>query len=197
MINNVLHIAQIVGGILLVHLAILVLTGHAKLGPLGEGRDCRCGDINEPGREFLVFGGAAAFDWGIMYWFFGFVSLGIIPWLGEFFLGYAVLRTLTTVIQTLLFFVQSAKAPGTGPFTLKAHLDGCGYTTAISPFWWLYWLQKIPGWEAVVNLRDQITRIDCFFSLPGIAVLNIWTLAIKKVATKPTLGHVEIPRHHR
>jgi hypothetical protein len=192
----VFHIFQIVGGILLVHLAILVLTGHAKLGPLGAGRDCRCGDIDEPGRQLLVFGGAAAFDYGLMFWLIGYISLNVgLVMFAYFMLGYAVLRTVTSVLQTLSFFAQTAKAPGTGPFTLKAHLDGCGYTTAISPLWFLYWFQKIPALAWLVYVRDYaITCVDVFFSIPGLVVLNIWTLIVRHVFTIPKIGHVENPR---
>jgi hypothetical protein len=132
-----------------------------------------------------------AFDFGLAYGLAG-IFLPLPYWLAVLLIGYANMKFWASVIQTLNFMWQSAAATGDGNVTLKSHWNGCGYTTAASPFWFLFWIQKIPGFGWVVAIRDVITAIDFVFSLPGIGLLNVWTLLIRRRRTIPMLAHVDL-----
>lgn len=182
-------LSALAGAILILHLAILLATRNAQLGPIAQGRYACCGDRRETSiRQLTVFGGASAFDWGLMYWLLGLIAPQ--P-LAALFLGYALMRFIASFVQSISFLAQAFSAPGKGNFTLKSHFDGCGYTTAANPLWSLFWLAKIPTLAPAVNrIRDAITAIDWFFSLPGIMLLNFFTLLIKRSAVLPALGPV-------
>jgi hypothetical protein len=184
----------IAGGVLIIHLSYLLITNHASLSPMGTSPTTKCGDKRETTRGSTIFGGASAFDFGLAYGLAG-IFLPLPYWLAVLLIGYANMRFWASIIQTLNFAIQSAKAElgqYDKEFYIKAHLDGCGYTTAASPLWILFWIQKIPGFGWVVAIRDVITAIDFVFSLPGIGLLNVWTLLIRRRRTIPMLAHVDL-----
>ncbi len=187
-------VSLIAGGIVIFHLAYLLITKHAHLIPMGSFEWIECGDVRESLRGGTIFGGASAFDFGLPE---GLVGMFIpMPyWLAILFIGYANMKFWASVIQTVNFIAQSAKASvgKSENFHLKSHLDGCTYTTVLSPLWILFWIQKIPKMGWVVVIRDVITAIDFVFSIPGIALLNVWTLVVRHKFTVPTIGHVDDP----
>jgi len=181
--------AAIAGLILVLHLFLLLGTRSAFAVPWAQGPSACCGDARENSvRQFTVFGGSAAFDWGLLYWLIAALSSG---WLHQLALAYAWMRLWASLIQTLLFLIQAQHVKEPSPVTLKAHLNGCGYTTAASPLWPLYWLSLVSFLRPPINaFRDLLTRIDLVFSLPGILLLNIFTLPLMRKAVRPTLGLV-------
>jgi hypothetical protein len=189
--TNSLWIALLAGVILTMHLIYLLAKEKAELSPFGKGRVACCGDVREnPIREMTIFGGASAFDWGILYWLIGAVSEGLIR---DIALGYALMRSLASLTQSVNFAWQARQTEGRNNVELKAHLDGCGYTTAASPFWWLYWLSKLPlVKKTIIPIRDFITRVDYFFSMPGIGLLNLisWLMTRRKVL--PRIGRTAV-----
>ncbi len=190
--ENTALFSALAGLILILHLFLLLGTSAAYTIPFGLGPVACCGDARENSiRLFTVFGGSAAFDWGLPYWLLATLSSG---WLAQFALAYAWMRFWASFIQTLLFLIQSLRVNDDRPFTLKAHLNGCGYTTAASPFWPLYWLSYISFIRRPVSaLRDLLTRIDWVFSLPGILLLNAFTLLFKHRRVLPLIGPVVSP----
>jgi len=182
-----LLIAIVAGLILILHLIYLLRSGKAQLAPLGQGPIACCGDNRENAiRESTVFGGASAFDWGLIYWLIALISTGLIR---DLALGYALMRTIATGIQTIAFINQARQIKGSQTITLKAHLEGCGYTSAASPFWWLYWLGKISALKpAIIILRDGITRIDYLFSIPGTRFLSFLSFLLTGNKLRTAIG---------
>ena len=184
---NQLFVAIAAALILILHLVYLLRTGKAHLTPLGQGPVACCGDSRENAiREMTVFGGASAFDWGLMYWLIAVRSSGLIQ---DIAVGYALMRSLSTLQQSVAFIAQARQIKGHATITLKAHLEGCAYTTAASPFWWLYWLGKIPSLKpSIIPIRDWITRIDYLFSKPGTFLLSLISLLLTQHKVRTRLG---------
>ena len=181
--------------ILIFHLIYLLRTGKAQLTPLGQGTIACCGDSREDAiREMTVFGGASAFDWGIMYWLIALISKGAIK---DLAIAYALMRTFATALQTIGFINQARKIKGHETIKLKAHLEGCTYTTTASPLWWLYWLGKInPLKNVIVNIRDWITQLDFFFSIPGLALLNLLSQIFASKNVQSIIGPTAFSQSH-
>lgn len=179
----------------------LILKKQAVLGHVNPGTgDAGCYD----GRVYTdveVFGGAAGFTFGIHYFVASFISLSLgNDLLSEFLGAYGMLNLILSVAQVPLYLVQAGKTP-TFSGMLKAHLDGCGWTTACSIFWPLFWLPKIPmigrylKWT--VLLRDLITIIDFAVSwFPIKVILNPITRKRFNKPTIPTIQHVDKPNPH-
>jgi hypothetical protein len=174
--------------ILIIHLVRLLRAGSASAKPFGQGTVACCGDARENNiRQFTVFGGAAAFDFGLLYFLIANFSQG---WFAEITIAYAWMRFGASIIQTALFYWQALQVKSKDSIVLKAHLDGCGYTTAASPLWPLYWLGKISFLKRpIIAIRDLITRIDYLFSFPGIMLLNAITLFSGR-RVRPLIGPV-------
>lgn len=183
------------GVTLVLHLVVLLVTNHATVFPMGMSPATKCGDKRESTRGSTIFGGASAFDFGLAYGLAG-MFLPLPGWLAAICIGYANMRFFASLLQTVNFMYQSAKSVGEGNVTLKSHWKGCGYTTAASPLWIIFWIQKIPGMGWVVIIRDIITTVDFVFSLPAMLVFNVWTLATRRRWTIPQIGPVDSPHAH-
>ena len=182
-------LAALAGLVLVLHLFLLLGTRGAFASPIAAGPLACCGDARENSiRQITIFGGSAAFDFGLLYWLIAALTQG---WLAQLALAYAWMRLLASILQTLLFLAQALRVKASEPYTLKAHLNGCGYTTVASPLWPLYWLGYISLLKRpILALRDLITRLDWLLSLPGIALLNLFTLPLKRQPVIPAIGPV-------
>jgi hypothetical protein len=188
MLNSTPFLSGLAGLILFVHLLLLLRNKSAFASPISQGTVACCGDARENNiRQFTVFGGSAAFDFGLLYFFVASFSQG---WFAQIILAYAWMRFGASIIQTALFYWQALQVKSKDSIVLKAHLDGCGYTTAASPLWPLYWLGKISVLKhPIIAMRDLITRIDYLFSIPGIMLLNAITLFSGR-RVRPQIGPV-------
>lgn len=185
-------------------LVTLLRTGHALLHPIGETEDGGCPDARV-WKLLLHFGGAAGLTFGWHYR----LAAGLVsePWLKAALLTYADLHFAGSLVQFLAYLLQAAVLKRQGKLTkkvsqLKAHWGdkygrrGCGFTTGMSPFWWLYWLALSTKpktlWGNIIGIpRDIITLIDYLASLPAAIVLSLITRFTVGVWIRPTLRGVD------
>jgi hypothetical protein len=178
----------IIGGFVSI-MGFVVKKKHAKIEPIHSG-SCHvgCPDIRVI-KDGFVFGGAAAFTLGLGY-FLLFLMFRL-PILGY----YGVFQFCLTLIQIVTLFLQIPHLVEQNelPYILiKAHLQGCGYTTAWSILWPIYWLQKIPGLSGLVVVRDILTRIDYMSSLPILLLISIMVKLIYGKWVKSVLVVVDL-----
>jgi hypothetical protein len=179
----------------------LVLKRQAVFTPVNPGTgDSGCFDARVY-TDINVFGGAAGFTFGWHYflaawmaWYFDYEQLS------ELFRTYGLLNLILSTIQVKLYFMQAGKTP-TFNGLLKAHLDGCGWTTALSVLWPLFWLPRIfiIGWFFgwTILLRDLITVIDFSASwLPIKLVLSPITKLRYGKPTRPVIRRVDQRHKH-
>jgi len=173
--------------------AYLLISGHASMGRNGDSKTSCCGD-NRVKRGVTGFGGSSAFTIGIHWGLLAYL-IGLDTRLGMLFASYALLQFIVSCIQTVTYLFQLAKyrKANIRIEPLKAHLEGCGFTTAWSLMWPLFWLSKIPKFRGLVLLRDLFTIFDLMVSLPFVIfVLNPLSLIVGKKIVKPGISHVDI-----
>lgn len=162
-----------------------------------------CGDMRVY-RVFAIFGGASAFTFG-MHWAFIAAMVGPLTLVGRIASTYAVMQCMISIVQLFAYsfglYVYKEEFRDEPVIVLKSHLEGCGMTTGWSPFFWLFFLAKLPLPERVrkfVTLwRDALTYIDYYVSLPGVLVLNIISLITLGKYTVPRVKHVDrLQVHH-
>jgi hypothetical protein len=138
------------------------------LSAIGGVKVCGCPD-KRVNKSVLVFGGSAGYTFG---WYYFVLADLAGKEMGQLFLVYGCMQFALSCLQSLTLFPQLL-GQSRGTLQLKAHLQGCGYTTAWSVFWPLFWLQKIPFLSWVVLLRDLLTIVDYLASLIPVIVLSV------------------------
>ena len=163
----------------------LVVTGHAKFSGVGRAEHAGCVDKRVQ-KKIFVLGGSAGFTFGLQWTFlagcllnpalmkfieqYGFSCQ---RWVG-FCKTFAYVQVALSGANTLLYLAQISRIPR-GHFPFKAHLQGCGFTTAWSPFWPLFWISKLPLFSWLGFPRDFLTVVNYFFSLPATIALLLLT----------------------
>lgn len=169
----------------------LLATGRAKLS--GNARyGWGCPDTRVDKKEWF-FGGPAGMTFGLGWFLMGW----LVPSWRPLFVTYGWFQFVLSLAQWLRAMSILFRGYYETEILFKAHLQGCAYTTAWSPFWWLYWVGKIKLFKPLVTeLRDMLTRIDCLFSLPGLLILEFLAFVITGVWLKPVIMNVEHPHDH-
>jgi len=182
---------------LLVIFAILLAKQDAGFRKNGNIAAVCCGDMRVY-RVFTIFGGASSFTFG-WHWAIIAYLVGLETFWGQWFAGYAVLQFVLTIFQILLFsngiYVNSEDFEGEPVVVIKSHLEGCGMTTGWSPFFWLFFVAKLPLPEGVRRFitlwRDLLMYIDYVVLLPGMIILNVISLLTLRKFTLPRVKHVD------
>lgn len=177
----------------LVIIGYLLISGHASIGRNGDSKTSCCGDKRVK-RGVTVFGGSSAFTFGIHWGLLAYL-IGLDTRPGMLFASYGLLQFILSCIQTVTYLSQLARyrKANIRVEPLKAHLEGCGFTTAWSPLWPLFWLSKVPALKGLVVVRDAMTILDWLVSLPFVGfVLNPFALIVGKKIIKPEISHVDI-----
>ena len=165
----------------------LLITGHANGLRSGEAGCTGCPDRRVK-KAALSFGGSAGLTFG---WHYLIVAYMLLPGhLRNFFLAYGYLQFWLSTFNALSLLAQIRFVP-VGVVHVKAHLQGCGFTTAWSPFWPLFWLGKVFPNKTILWLRDIITKVDWLVSLPAIGVLSILTYLLASRLLKPVVSPVD------
>lgn len=165
----------------------LLASGHAVLHPIDEGSGLAGCPDRRVTKDILVFGGSSAFTFGLQYYLLGMLFEGT---LGELFAVYAQFQLILSAIQTITYLLQVPRSE-LSSIRLKAHLQGCGWTTAWSPLWPLYWLGKIPGLGWLREIRDLLTIADYLVSLPATLMISVLTRLLFGKWTVPVVSSVD------
>lgn len=168
-------------------LMYLVATGHAKPGPK---RYKACPDrITCWDERFWkaagLLGGSVALTFGLGWYISGL----LVPagWVRDLLFSFAKLGFLLSLVSEALLVVVLRTAPDKRfVYWVSPHLKGCGYDTAISPLWPLFWLQQIVKRlangeksdvvDSIVIFRDIVTLVMWVISIPFVIASNIVTL---------------------
>jgi hypothetical protein len=168
-------------------LTYLLKIGKAGFSPVGEVCAAGCVDRRVL-KKIPLFGGAAGFTFGWYYFIFGALSTGA---LHELFTTYALVRFIFSVVNTVMLLAQLPELTK-GDLYVKAHLQGCGFTSAWSVFWPLYWLGKLPHLGWLERVRDGLTALDFAASVPSIWLLSLFTRLRFGVRLVPRLTSVDV-----
>ncbi len=165
----------------------LLIKGHANHLPLGETGHAGCPD-RRVRKCVVVLGGSAGFTFGLQY----FLLAGLASNHGHaLFLTYGKLQAFLSVFNTVVYFVQLRKT-ALSVVPLKAHMQGCGFTTAWSPLWPAYWLGQVPGLKWLHWLRDGLTLLDYLSSFFPLMLISLFTKCLFGKWTMPTIAHVDV-----
>lgn len=169
------------GGFLLVF-AYLLYNRLAHLRGNVQNGMRKCGDGRED-KEFITFGGAAAFTFGLESLLVGLL-LGLLRPMAArvnaefvilaiqgFVFSYAWFQFWLSVVQSVLLLLSLFGKRGTAQPVL-AHRERCGFTLAESMFWPVYFISHWVLEEPLVKFADGITALDYVFSKPGHLVVG-------------------------
>ncbi len=165
----------------------LLINGHANGFKQGEAGCTGCPD-RRVRKAALSFGGSAGLTFG---WHYFAVAYILQPGHTQnFCLAYAKLHFWLSAFNALSLLVQMKVVPE-GVVPVKAHLQGCGFTTAWSPLWPLFWLGKIFPSQNIIVIRDLVTRVDWVVSLPAMGLLSISVRICARRWLKPVIAPVD------
>lgn len=168
----------------------LLATGHAVLRPIDPEDGpvvVGCPDRRMK-KDMLVFGGSSAFTFG-WYWFVAVQLVGDST-LADVFQTYGVLQLILSAFQLVSYLIQLRKSTAKVVY-IKSHLEGCGFTTAWSMIWPLFWIQKIPFMKWVVRVRDIATVVEFIASFPAMIIICVLTMAFYGKVTVPMITHID------
>lgn len=165
------------------------LASFAPVTVEGKGsNDVGCGD-GRVYKQYVVFGGASAFSFGLLYTVLSRITTG--AW-SEFFRAYALFQILLSIGQFVWFMVQVQNKRPTWIVGLKSHLNQCGFTTGWSPFWPIFFLSNVRFLKPVVaTLRDALTVINWVESLPAMIIITLLTKLLVGQWTVSSIGPVD------
>lgn len=165
----------------------LLISGHANGFRQGDAGCTGCPDRRVK-KAVLSFGGSAGLTFG---WHYVVVAYMLPPGhVQNFFWAYGQLHFWLSAFNAVSLLAQLRAAP-VGVVPVKAHLQGCGFTTAWSPLWPLFWLGKIYPSKKILVVRDLITRFDWVVSLPAMAALSVIARVYMRRWLKPVIAPVD------